>query len=55
LKSGHRVLLETVVEKIKNLGPKAFNGMFLKKLAERRAPDITTTTMINKINKPKQV
>jgi hypothetical protein len=44
-----------VVEEIKNAGPKAFNGMLLKKLAERsRAPNITTT-LISKINKPKQV
>jgi hypothetical protein len=41
-----------VVEKIKNVGPKVFNGMLMKKFAERRAP---TTPMINKINKPEQV
>jgi hypothetical protein len=34
LKSGHRVLLKAVVEEIKNVGPKVFNGMLLKKLAE---------------------
>jgi hypothetical protein len=54
LKSGHMVLLEEVVEEIKKVTPKVFNGMLLKKLAERerRAPP---TQMINKINKPKQV
>jgi hypothetical protein len=41
-----------LVKKIKNVGPKVFNGMLMKKFAERRAP---TTTMINKINEPEQV
>jgi hypothetical protein len=48
--SGHRVLLKEVVEgrEFKNFGPKVFNGMVMKKLAERKAP---TTTMINKTNR----